>query len=153
MKIKVKKKSRNVEAIILGTNLYCTLTFYSEREKFEMSDFQDKLKIVRKRSWTIGDLQHPDYEESKRIDSSAVIMSDVSGNNNGTSILLDFFDYLTSKKEEILFLKEKYKANMYFDIVINIASCDSPIITLNQDQLLLLLEIEAELNYSVYDYK
>ena len=135
------------------TNLYCTLTFYSDSKKFDMSDFKNKLKVASKRSWTIGDLQHPDYEESKRIDSSIVIMSDVSKDNNGINVISDFFKYLTSKKEEILFLKEKYETNMYFDIVINLESCDSPIVSLSQDQLLLLVTIEAELNCSVYDYK
>lgn len=160
LKIKVKKEKfllmnliSKMEGIMSATNLYCTLTFYSDSEKFEMNDFQNKLKVSQKRSWTMGDLQRPDYEESKRMDSSADLMSDVSEDNNGTNMISNFFKYLTSKKEEILFLKEKYKTNMYFDIVTNLESCDSPIITLNQDQLLLLVEIDAELNCSVYDYK
>lgn len=40
-----------------------------------------------------------------------------------------------------------------FDIVVNLESCDSPIILLNQDQLVFLAEIDAKLNCSVYDYK
>ena len=135
------------------TNLYCTLTFYSDSERFEMNDFQSKLKISQKRSWTIGDLQRPDLEESKRPDSSVVVMSDVSEDNDGTNMIVDFFKYLISKKEEILFLGKKYKADMSFDIVVNLESCDSPIIILNQDQLVFLAEIGAKLNCSVYDYK
>lgn len=42
---------------------------------------------------------------------------------------------------------------MYFDIIVNLESCDSPIISLNQDQLLFLAEIGAKLNCSIYDYK
>lgn len=80
----------NMEGVMSITNLYCTLTFYSNSEKFEMNDFQSKLKISQKRSWTIGDFQRPDLEESKRTDSSVVVISDVSEDNDGTNMIVNF---------------------------------------------------------------
>lgn len=136
-----------------NTNLYCTLTFRSDTEKFNLNDFESKIQLYKKKSWIIGDLQHPDYEESTRVDSSAVIKSNTSYNYDGTEVISDFFEYLKFKKEDIIELKKKYKAILHFDIVVNLESNDSPVVFLNDDQLLFLTEIGASLNYSVYDYK
>ncbi|MEK3993124.1 DUF4279 domain-containing protein [Robertmurraya sp. FSL R5-0851] len=135
------------------TNLYCTLTFRSDTEKFNLSEFENKVRLYKKRSWKIGDLQHPEYEESARVDSSAVIKSDTSHNSDGTEVISEFFKYLILKKEEIMNLTQQYKASLYFDIVINLESDDSPVVSLNQEHLCYLTEIGASLNYSVYDYK
>lgn len=138
---------------MVNTNLYCTLTFHSDTEKFNLKEFENKIQLYKKLSWTIGDLQHPDYEESARIDSSAVIKSNTSHNYDGTEVISDFFEYLNSKKGDILELKKKYKALLHFDIVINLESNDSPGVFLSHEHLLFLTEIGASLNYSVYDYK
>lgn len=135
------------------TNLYCTLTFHSDTEKFNLMDFENKIQIDKNRSWAIGDFQHPDYEESIRIDSSVVIKSNISHNYDGTEIISEFFEYLTLKKEDILNLKKQYKASLYFDIVVNLESEDSPVVFLSQEHLAYLNDIGASLNYSIYDYK
>ena len=83
---------------MVNTNLYCTLTFRSDTEKFNLNDFESKIQLYKKLSWTIGDLQHPDYEESARIDSSAVIKLNTSHNYDGTELISDFFGYLFLKK-------------------------------------------------------
>lgn len=72
---------------MVNTNLYCTLTFHSDTEKFNLKEFENKIQLYKKLSWTIGDLQHPDYEESARIDSSAVIKSNTSHNYDGTEVI------------------------------------------------------------------
>jgi Domain of unknown function (DUF4279) len=135
------------------TNIYCMLTFRSESEPFYVPDFEERVHLYNKLTWSIGDLQHPNYYLSARTDSSAVIKSAVSDDYDGTSVIKDFFQYLQMKKVEVLQLKHKYKASLYFDIVINLESSDSPVVFLMVEHLALLTEIGASINYSVYDYK
>lgn len=136
------------------TNLYCILIFWSDKEKFDLSEFESNFEIMQKKgSWTIGDLQHPDYELSKRTDSKVLLKSEVSDDFDGTDVINNFFNYLSEKKEVILSLKEKYSAEMYFRIIQNLNSEDTPVVRLSKEQLSFLVEVEAPLDCIVYDYK
>ncbi|TYS67479.1 DUF4279 domain-containing protein [Sutcliffiella horikoshii] len=134
-------------------NIYCTLTFHSNKEKFDLSIFESKIQLYRKTSWSIGDLQHPNYQDSARLDSTAVIKSETSKDHDGKEIISSFFHYLYSKKEGILELKNQYNATLYFDLIVNQDSSDSPVIFLDPNHLTLLSELDASMNVSIYDYR
>lgn len=135
------------------TNIYCTLTFHSNKEKFDLSNFESKIQLYNKTSWSIGDLQHPNYEDSARLDSTAVIKSETSKDYDGKEVISSFFNYLFSRKEDILELKSQYMANLYFDVIVNQESSDSPVIFLEPNHLTLLSEFDASMNVSIYDYR
>ena len=135
------------------TNVYCNLTFTSDTDKFNIADFESHIQISKKRSWIKGDLQHPDFEESARLDSRVVLESNISKDYDGSEVITEFFNYLISKKSDILILKKKYNASLYFDVVINLEDEFSPVVFLQHKHLSYLTDIGSSLNYSVYDYK
>lgn len=44
-------------------------------------------------------------------------------------------------------------ANLYFDVIVNQESSDSPVIFLDPNHLTLLSEFDASMNVSIYDYR
>lgn len=134
------------------TNIYCLFRFFSDSEKFELSDFSDHLEIDKTSSWALGDLKD-NTTNNFRLTSSAVIKSKVSDDFDGEQLIIEFIDYLISKKECILSLKQKYTAETFFEIVINLESEDKPVVILNNKQLEFLSLTTTRLDYVIYDYR
>ena len=134
------------------TNIYCCLKFLSD-EVINLEDFKQDFQLFERLTWVKGDLQFPKYELSARLDSRVTIKSDVSADYDGEPIINEFFKQLIAKKERLLSLKEMYNGDMYFEIVINLHSDDSPVVRLQPEHLGLLAELAIKLDTCVYDYK
>lgn len=135
------------------TNLYCIFRFFSEDVKFDIQEFSSEFQINDSASWALGDLRDENIPDSVRLSSSVVIESKVSSDYDGEQVISDFFDYLMSKRSIILSLREKYGAQTFLEIVVNLESEDMPVILLQNNQLEFLAAIGSRLEYCMYDYR
>ena len=134
------------------TNIYCSLNFVSN-EIVDLKEFRKDFQLYERLTWVKGDLQFPEYDTSARLESRITIRSEISENNDGESIINAFFEDLLQKKERLLQLKEIYSGEIFFEIIINLESDDSPIVRLQSPHLAFLTELDATLDSYVYDYK
>ena len=134
------------------TNIYCSLIFVSN-EVIDLKEFRKDFQLYERLTWVKGDLQFPEYETSARLESRITVRSETSEDNDGEAIINAFFEDLLEKKERLLQLKEKYSGEIFFEIIINLESDDSPIVRLQSPHLALLTELDATLDSNVYDYK